>query len=137
MKNLTRAAAFGALCCLAWGTAAIAADDQDRDAGAGQQTMGQTTPIQAGPELIQQVQQSLKDAGHDAGPVDGVWGEQTRQALREYQEAKDIEPTGELTVQTLSEMGIESSDFAAGEFEEQQDREQNRADQDKDQDRDQ
>jgi peptidoglycan hydrolase-like protein with peptidoglycan-binding domain len=64
-------------------------------------------PLQAGPVAIRALQRELAQKGHEAGAVDGVWGENTRQALREFQKDKDLEPTGTLTLPTLSALGIE------------------------------
>jgi peptidoglycan hydrolase-like protein with peptidoglycan-binding domain len=38
----------------------------------------------------------LKEAGFDPGPIDGLLGEQTKQALREYQKAHGLRQTGQL-----------------------------------------
>jgi len=64
-------------------------------------------PLQAGPVAIRALQRELAQKGHEAGAVDGMWGENTRQALRDFQKDKDLEPTGTLTLPTLSALGIE------------------------------
>ena len=43
------------------------------------------------------IQKGLVSAGHDAGPVDGVFGGRMREALRAWQESKGLEVTGYLT----------------------------------------
>jgi peptidoglycan hydrolase-like protein with peptidoglycan-binding domain len=64
-------------------------------------------PLHAGPEAIRALQRELSQKGHAAGAVDGVWGENTRQALREFQRAHDLEATGTLTLPTLAALGID------------------------------
>ena len=44
-----------------------------------------------------QVQQGLAALGFDAGPADGMFGPRTRSAIREWQQAKGLEPTGYLS----------------------------------------
>ena len=45
---------------------------------------------------IRQVQERLKDAGLNPGPVDGQLGAQTREAIKEYQKAHGLAQTGQL-----------------------------------------
>jgi hypothetical protein len=52
------------------------------------------------PEQVQQAQERLKDAGFDPGPIDGRLGNQTRVAIREYQKAHGLPPTGQLDEST-------------------------------------
>jgi peptidoglycan hydrolase-like protein with peptidoglycan-binding domain len=64
-------------------------------------------PLHAGPTAIRALQRELSRDGRDVGAVDGVWGENTRQALRSYQAAHSLEPTGTLTLPTLAALGID------------------------------
>jgi peptidoglycan hydrolase-like protein with peptidoglycan-binding domain len=59
------------------------------------------------PERVRRLQEGLTAAGFDAGPVDGVMGERTRAALREFQRARGLDPTGEPNQATLTELGVE------------------------------
>lgn len=52
---------------------------------------------------VRQVQEHLKAAGFDPGPVDGSMGPQTQQALREFQEAQGLPATGRLDEETSQE----------------------------------
>lgn len=52
-------------------------------------TMG--VPLQAGPVAIRALQRELGKHGHEAGAIDGVWGENTRQALRGFQQEHELE----------------------------------------------
>jgi peptidoglycan hydrolase-like protein with peptidoglycan-binding domain len=62
--------------------------------------------LQAGPAAIRALQRELGARGHEAGAIDGVWGENTRQALREFQREHDLESTGTLTLPTLAVLGV-------------------------------
>jgi hypothetical protein len=48
-------------------------------------------------ETRQQLQMSLRDRGLYSGSIDGLFGPQTQQAIRDYQILIDTRPTGELT----------------------------------------
>ncbi len=57
------------------------------------------------------IQKALNELGHNAGPVDGIRGSQTRDAIRRYQQSKGETVTGRLTTRQtarlLSDAGIE------------------------------
>jgi hypothetical protein len=57
------------------------------------------------PQRILRVQQALQQKGFDPGPIDGVLGPITREAVRAYQERYGIPATGELDNQTLYALG--------------------------------
>jgi hypothetical protein len=57
------------------------------------------------PGVIQSVQEGLKKAGHNPGPIDGALGNQTMRALREYQQKKGL-PTGGITYETAQSLGV-------------------------------
>ena len=63
-----------------------------------------------GHEDIKQVQEALKKEGHDPGPVDGVMGEKTQQALREFQKSKNLKVTGRLDDETARSLGVSTRD---------------------------
>ncbi|MDX1776585.1 MAG: peptidoglycan-binding protein, partial [Desulfobulbales bacterium] len=56
-------------------------------------------------DLNMQIQQALKNAGFDPGPIDGKLGLQTMQAVDAYQVAKQL-PRGGLTMKTLTSLGV-------------------------------
>jgi peptidoglycan hydrolase-like protein with peptidoglycan-binding domain len=71
-------------------------------------------PLYAGPVTLRALQRELSAKGHDAGAVDGKWGENTRDALRSFQREHELESTGTLTLPTLAALGIDikrSGDF--------------------------
>ncbi len=50
----------------------------------------------AGSPLIMRVQRRLKRLGYDPGPIDGRLGPSTRAAIRRFQRANNMPPTGEI-----------------------------------------
>lgn len=58
------------------------------------------------PEKVKEVQKMLNKQGYDPGNVDGVWGEGSEVALKNFQQKKGLEPTGNIDMKTLSQLGI-------------------------------
>lgn len=50
------------------------------------------------------VQKALHVLGHDPGPIDGIWGEQTKQAIRSFQRAQGLAVDGIPGLMTPSKM---------------------------------
>jgi len=70
-----------------------------------------------GPDQIRSVQQSLKDRGHYTGPIDGVYGPQTRAGLsavlaQQYSLNQRLINQGRVTGSLASSLGIQQSDMA-------------------------
>ncbi len=59
-------------------------------------------------ETIRQVQKKLNEQGFSAGPVDGKWGPKTQSALKNFQQQKGIQATGQLDQKTLAELDVEA-----------------------------
>ena len=57
-------------------------------------------------ERYRQIQQALTDAGFDPGPVDGFWGPNSEDAMADFQEAHDLEPTGRIDALSLIRLGL-------------------------------
>ncbi len=57
-------------------------------------------------ELVRAIQRELDQAGYDPGPVDGVMGSRTREAIRAYQRAHAMPVTGEASPQLLAALGV-------------------------------
>ena len=55
--------------------------------------------------VVQQLQQALKNRGYEVGPIDGVMGNKTRQALNKFQTDNNL-PLGSLNIETLSLLAI-------------------------------
>lgn len=61
---------------------------------------------------VRQVQQALDKDGFKAGPTDGRWGRETASAVRQFQQSKQIQANGQLTEQTVADLGLNSSQFS-------------------------
>jgi peptidoglycan hydrolase-like protein with peptidoglycan-binding domain len=72
--------------------------------------IGSMTLIQAD-QLIESVQQALKDAGFYYGEVSGEMNANLTAAIRRYQIRNGLQVTGELTDETLQSLGLKSSGF--------------------------
>jgi len=57
------------------------------------------------PRMVMDMQSALKNAGFYKGPVDGVIGRGTMQAIKSYQRSKG-QPVGQLTLGTLKSLGV-------------------------------
>lgn len=58
------------------------------------------------PDLVRNIQRTLSQRGYDAGPADGVYGEATQQALRNFQRDQRLTSSGQLDSQTLAALGV-------------------------------
>jgi peptidoglycan hydrolase-like protein with peptidoglycan-binding domain len=65
-------------------------------------------------EQVKALQQALKDKGHDPGEVDGVMGQKTQSALRDFQKKEGLKETGRLDSETASKLGVSMKTGAAG-----------------------
>ncbi len=65
-------------------------------------------------QTVRQVQQALNDQGYKAGKADGKWGAKSQQALKQFQQAKGMEPTGQLNQEVITALGVSPSGAAAG-----------------------
>lgn len=57
-------------------------------------------------ETVRTVQERLTRLGYRPGPVDGLWGSRTRDALVAFQRSAGLEGSGRLDARTLLELGI-------------------------------
>ncbi|MGH7835754.1 MAG: peptidoglycan-binding domain-containing protein [Candidatus Binatia bacterium] len=56
---------------------------------------------------VKKVQEALKDKGHDPGPIDGVMGPKTQEALRAFQQSNNLKATGGIDAETAQKLGID------------------------------
>jgi peptidoglycan hydrolase-like protein with peptidoglycan-binding domain len=61
----------------------------------------------ANAEQVRHVQQKLNDMGYHAGSIDGVLGPQTASALRQFQQARNLDATGHIDSKTLAALNRE------------------------------
>jgi len=64
-----------------------------------------TAPV-APSEDVRKVQKALAGLGFDAGPADGVMGDKTRQAIRDFQTYRGLPATGVIDAMLARELGI-------------------------------
>lgn len=73
------------------------------------QRPAETLDMEAVPNLdqegIKKVQDALKSKGFDPGPIDGVVGPRTREAVRRFQDSYGIKADGQIDNQTLYALG--------------------------------
>ena len=58
---------------------------------------------------VNAVQTELTQQGYYNGPVDGIYGPATRDAVAKYQIAKGLDVTGSLSPDTLQSLGLPQS----------------------------
>jgi peptidoglycan hydrolase-like protein with peptidoglycan-binding domain len=59
-------------------------------------------------DQVRQVQTRLNQMGYFSGNIDGVWGPETQTALRNFQQSKNLQVTGQLNEQTARALGVEN-----------------------------
>lgn len=60
---------------------------------------------------VRQVQQALDKDGFKAGRADGRWGNKTANAVKQFQQSKQMQATGQLNEQTVADLGLDTSKF--------------------------
>jgi len=89
-----------------------AAQQQGADTAQPQSQQGQATSMALSKEIVTRIQQTLKDRGSYDGQIDGIWGEKTQSAVRQFQQSQNLQATGKVNAQTLAAMGIETGEMA-------------------------
>lgn len=56
---------------------------------------------------VRAMQEALKSKGFDPGPIDGIYGPQTANAVKEYQRSESLSVTGRADSNTLNKLGVE------------------------------
>ena len=62
----------------------------------------------AGSVIMTDIQRALSKAGYNPGPIDGVIGRETMEALTRFQKARDL-PAGKVTMETLQALGVRTN----------------------------
>jgi hypothetical protein len=57
-------------------------------------------------QTVATVQTDLTQQGYYSGPIDGIYGPSTRDAVAKYQIAKNLNVTGSLSADTLKSLGL-------------------------------
>lgn len=58
------------------------------------------------PPFVREAQRALRDLGYHPGPIDGMFGPQTRIALEKYQLAEKLPVTGQLDAETMERLDV-------------------------------
>jgi peptidoglycan hydrolase-like protein with peptidoglycan-binding domain len=58
---------------------------------------------------IENIQEALKEKGYDPGPIDGVMGPKTQQAIKNFQQATNLKVTGAVDAETARELDVEKA----------------------------
>jgi peptidoglycan hydrolase-like protein with peptidoglycan-binding domain len=64
------------------------------------------TELRLDSQSVASVQNALRTRGYGIGPADGVLGPQTSAALRRFQADNGLTPTGTVTAETASQLGL-------------------------------
>jgi peptidoglycan hydrolase-like protein with peptidoglycan-binding domain len=64
------------------------------------------------PDMIKAVQQKMQHDGEYHGNIDGVWGPETQTAVRDFQQAHNLNVTGQLDQQTMQAMDLQNTNNA-------------------------
>ncbi|HEY7553267.1 MAG TPA: peptidoglycan-binding domain-containing protein [Candidatus Binatia bacterium] len=60
-------------------------------------------------DKVKEIQEALKTKGFDPGAADGVIGQKTNQAIREFQKSNNLQVTGRVDEKTASALGVDAS----------------------------
>jgi peptidoglycan hydrolase-like protein with peptidoglycan-binding domain len=103
------------------GTPVFAASNNQQHPQTKQQQTNQTQPNQqqaardnqTQPNLprreIRRVQLALNKDGFKVGRADGRWGPETENAVKQFQQSKQIQPSGQLDQQTMADLGFDTN----------------------------
>lgn len=79
-----------------------------------EEAQGEGTPLYVSTAYVRQIQQKLNEKGYNVGATDGLWGESTKQAAANFQQAAGLEPSGQLTTNLLEQLGLAQQIMQAG-----------------------
>jgi peptidoglycan hydrolase-like protein with peptidoglycan-binding domain len=88
--------------------------DPSRLVSRGYAPRAEIAPARIGPQTTRAVQHQLRHAGFYGGPIDGVWGPNTRAAMAAYQRRNGFAVTGEPDRDTLIALGLRPEQFMSG-----------------------
>lgn len=102
---LTTALAAGTI-SLAGALAQTSSDTSSTQVPQADQTAS-VAPTDMNQDQIRQLQQALLQHGEQLS-VDGIWGPETQNALRNFQQAQGMDPTGEPDSETLAALDLDA-----------------------------
>lgn len=123
--KLNRTPLAAALCCLALGSgSALAAADSTTGPSASPMDRGASSSMDRSrmgaaaanmdSQTVRQVQQALRDKGHNPGPIDGMMGPRTQAALQSYQRSENMSGASGMDQRTLDSLGVQASSGSPG-----------------------
>ncbi len=74
---------------------------------AGQPGSAPPAPAAVAPDQVRAVQGRLRETGFYRGPMDGVWGPETQQAIARFQQSRGLEPNSQLNPATMGALGFQ------------------------------
>ena len=57
--------------------------------------------------LVRAVQERLKALGFEPGPIDGIYGPQTRRAIMDFQNAMNLQIDGKISSRLIGALGLD------------------------------
>lgn len=85
--------------------AAGSADMSSDSSRMSQQQAQSDVPPPVDSDTVRHIQQALNDQGHQIN-VDGIWGDKTHEALKDYQSDQHLNATGQLDGETFASLGL-------------------------------
>jgi hypothetical protein len=67
---------------------------------------GNGAQLYVSPAVVRQIKQGLNQAGYAAGDVNGTWDKKAAGAMKKFQEAQGLAPTGHINLTTLNVLGV-------------------------------
>lgn len=104
----------------AFASAPVWAGNDSSQSQSDTQSTPQAQAAQSGPQqsqssdTVKQAQQKLSQAGYDVGSADGVMGPKTQDAIKQLQQDKQLNATGELDQETLAALGVSEESASTG-----------------------
>jgi N-acetylmuramoyl-L-alanine amidase len=66
-----------------------------------------------GPDAVRAVQVRLRQLGFYPGQIDGLWGASMQSAIKEFQQGRGLQATGQLNPATMTALGLDPNNPAA------------------------
>lgn len=98
-------------------------DQQAQQQGQQQQQLGMAPGQALDESMVRQIQQQLQNQGYDI-QADGIFGPNTSQALRQFQQDQGFQASGRVDLNTLAALGVVESTQQAQTPQEQQQQQQ-------------
>ncbi len=114
MKRTTLVVALASAALSASAYANQGSRSSSQDERQQQSTSSSQDQAQQSPELVKKAQEKLSSEGKDVGAPDGKMGPKTQAALKEFQQEKGLEQTGELDNETIAALDIDQDSSSTG-----------------------